>query len=59
MIQVPVDIRQDKIELLLSSLKVAESHFTVTQQWEAAKQVGKLNTSLRKQIFSFTRVEDE
>ena len=50
---VPVDIRQDKIELLLASLKMAESYYTLNQKWTAAKEVGKLNRSLRNQIFTY------
>lgn len=55
---VPVDIKQNKIELLLSALKVAESEYTKLGNWAAAQQVSKLNSSLRKQIFSYTPVKE-
>lgn len=53
MILVPVDVRQDKIEILLSALKTAESFYTTNGQWQAAKEAGKLNRSLRNQIFTY------
>lgn len=55
---VPVDIKQNKIDLLLASLKIAESEYTKLGNWDAATQVGKLHSSLRKQIFSYEPVEE-
>ncbi len=51
--QVDIEVRQDKIEVLLAALKVAESHYTTKGMWLAASEANKLNTSLRKQIFEF------
>jgi hypothetical protein len=56
---VEIDVRQDKIHLLLSALKVAEGFYTTKGMWLAAKEVGKLQSSLNKQIFSYERVEIE
>lgn len=50
---IQIEVRQDKIELLLTALKIAESFYTTKGVWDAATQAGKLNTSLRKQIFDF------
>lgn len=50
---VNVDIKQNKIELLLAALKVAESSFTQSGKWDNASDVGKLHAQLRKQIFEY------
>lgn len=50
---VPIEVRQDKVDILLTALKLAESYYTENGKWEAAKQAGKLNRSLRNQIFNF------
>lgn len=55
---VSIDVRQDKVELLLNALKVAEGAFTTSGMWEAADNVHKLNVLLRKQIFEFERIEE-
>lgn len=53
---VPIEIDRSKVEILLAALKVAESWHTSQNNWDAASQIGKLNTSLRKQIFEMTEV---
>jgi len=50
---VNVDIKQNKIHLLLAALKVAESGFTQIGKWDNASEVGKLHAELRKQIFEY------
>lgn len=50
---VNVDIKQNKIDLLLAALKVAESSFTQMGKWDNASDVGKLHAELRKQIFEY------
>lgn len=53
---IPIDVRQDRIEILLAALKVAESHYTVNNHWDAADLVSKLHTSLYKQIFEYEQI---
>lgn len=52
---VPIDVRQDKIEIMLASFKVAESAYTQRGDWRAAEEIGKLNVALRKQIFEMEK----
>ncbi len=56
---VQIDVRQDKIQLLLSAMKVAESFYTTKGMWLAASEIGKLQASLNNQIFSYERVDVE
>jgi hemerythrin len=57
--QVPIEVRQDKIDILLSALKTAESHYTKEGEFMAAAEVHKLNISLRRQIFSYEEETNE
>lgn len=50
---VNIDIKQNKIDLLLAALKVAESGFTQMGKWDNASDIGKLHSELRKQIFEY------
>lgn len=50
---VTIDVRQDKIDVLLAALKAAEGVYTTSGFWQPADEVGKLHASLRKQIFSY------
>jgi hypothetical protein len=56
---VEIDVRQDKIALMLSAFKVAETFYTTKGMWLAASEISKLHNSLNKQIFSYERVEVE
>lgn len=57
--RVSVEVRRDKIDLLLAAFKAAETAFTTSGNWKAAEEVGKLHSSLREQIFTYERVENE
>ncbi len=50
---VTIDVRQDKVDVLLAALKAAEGVYTTSGFWQPADEVGKLHASLRKQIFEF------
>ncbi len=50
---VTIDVRQDKVDVLLAALKAAEGVYTTSGFWQPADEVGKLHASLRKQIFSY------
>lgn len=54
---VSVDVRQDKINILLAALKTAEDAYTKNSNWQAADEIGKLHASLRQQIFEFEKVD--
>lgn len=59
MSRVSVEVRKDKIDLLLAALKTAETAFTTSGNWKPAEEVGKLHSSLRDQIFTYERDENE
>lgn len=50
---VPIEVRQDKVDILLAALKIAETQYTKEGQFMASAEVHKLNVSLRRQLFTY------
>lgn len=53
-----VSMKNTDIYLVLSGLKLLESNLTTAGEWANARKVGRIHSSLRKQVFDFTEGDD-
>lgn len=56
---IDIEVSQTEIQLLMSSLKIAEVEFGNRQEWQASKAVSKLHQSLHRQVFTYGQMEEE
>lgn len=54
-----VSMKNTDIHSVLAGLKLLESHLTTTGEWSNARKVGRLHSSLQKQVFSYEPEEGE
>lgn len=55
---VTIDIPANRVELLLAALKTAESIETSIGSFAVVRDLNKLHASLRKQIYTYEKVEE-
>ena len=56
---IEVELTEKQVDLLMSALKLAEGEYTNLGYFDASKNVGKLHSSLYRQIFTYGQVDSE
>lgn len=56
---IEVELTEKQVDLLMSALKLAEGEYTDLGYYDASKNVGKLHSSLCRQIFTYGQVEEK